>query len=32
VQMIGGMELDHASDIVEDKLSLLNDVIYGQAE
>lgn len=32
VQMIGGMELDHASDIVEDKLSLLNDVIYGRAE
>ena len=32
LQMIGGAELDHASDIVEDKLSLLNDVIYGSSE
>ncbi len=28
--MISGMDLDHASDIVEDKLSLLNDIIYGE--
>lgn len=28
-QMIRGTELDHASDIVEDKLIALNDIIYG---
>lgn len=30
ISMIGGQDLDHASDIVEDKLSLLNDIIYGE--
>ncbi|GFI53685.1 hypothetical protein IMSAGC022_00276 [Alistipes sp.] len=29
INMIGGMDLDHASDIVDNKLTLLNDVIYG---
>lgn len=28
IGMIGGVELDKASEIVEDKLSLLNDIIY----
>ncbi len=32
VKMIGGEELDFASEVVEDKLSLLNDVIYGKGE
>lgn len=32
LQMIGGMELDSASDHVEDDLSSLNDVIYGGGE
>ena len=27
--MIGGLELDHASDVVENKLCALNDIIYG---
>lgn len=29
--MISGLELDAASDIVENKLSLLDDIIYGEA-
>lgn len=29
IGMIGGVELDKASEIVEDKLSLLNDIVYG---
>lgn len=29
INTIGGMDLDHASDIVDNKLTLLNDVIYG---
>lgn len=32
VKMIGGEELDYASEVVEDKLSLLNNVIYGESE
>lgn len=30
IGMISGIELDHASDSVEDKLTLLNDVIYAE--
>lgn len=29
MQMISGIDLDHASEIVEDTLSRLNDIIYG---
>jgi hypothetical protein len=29
IGMISGLELDEASDVVEDKLSMLNDIIYG---
>jgi len=30
IGMISGTELDHASDCVEDKLTLLNDIIYAE--